>query len=94
MPVPDGHTLALVVLRGEIVVNGEARAAGGQFVLLDRSGADVGIESKTDVTALLLSGEPIDEPVVGHGPFVMNSREEIVRAIEDFNAGKFGRMAG
>ena len=42
---------------------------------------------------LLLSGEPIDEPIVGHGPFVMNSREEIVQAIEDFNSGRFGAQA-
>ena len=93
LPVPKGHTLALVVLNGDVLVNGETKAAGGQFVLLDRAGTGVSVEAKTDATVLLLSGEPIDEPVVGHGPFVTNSREEIVQAIEDFNAGKFGRMA-
>jgi len=93
LPVAEGRTLALIVLNGEIVVNGTARAAGSQFVLLDRAGADVGIEAKTDATVLLLSGEPIDEPVFGYGPFVMNSREEIVQAMEDFNSGKFGQMA-
>lgn len=93
-PVRDGHTLALVVLKGEVVVNGEAKAAGAQFVLLDRAGADVSIEATSDATVLLLSGEPIDEPVFGHGPFVMNSRDEIIQAIDDFNNGRFGRMAG
>ncbi|MGE3333185.1 MAG: pirin family protein [Rhodospirillaceae bacterium] len=93
-PVQEGYTLALVVLKGDVVVNGETKAGGAQFVLLDRAGADVAIEAKTDATILLLSGEPIDEPVFGYGPFVMNNRDEIVRAIEDFNSGKFGRMAG
>ncbi|MGE3475020.1 MAG: pirin family protein [Rhodospirillaceae bacterium] len=93
LPVQDGDTLALVVLKGEVVVNGETKAGAAQFVLLDRAGADVAVEAKTDATVLLLSGEPIDEPVFGYGPFVMNSRDEIVKAIEDFNSGKFGRMA-
>jgi redox-sensitive bicupin YhaK (pirin superfamily) len=91
-PVQDGRTLALVVLKGEVVVNG-AKAGGAQFVLLDREGADVALEAATDATVLLLSGEPIDEPVFGHGPFVMNTRDEIIQAIEDFNTGKFGGMA-
>lgn len=91
-PVPDGRTLALVVLKGEIVVNGQAKATGAQFVLLDREDADVSIEATADATVLLLSGEPIDEPVAGYGPFVMNTRDEIMQAIADFNAGRFGRM--
>ncbi len=93
-PVQEGYTLALVVLKGDVFVNGETNAGGAQFVLLDRADADVAIEAKTDATVLLLSGEPIDEPVFGYGPFVMNNRDEIVKAIEDFNSGKFGRMAG
>jgi redox-sensitive bicupin YhaK (pirin superfamily) len=92
-PVQGGHTLALVVLKGEIVVNGERKVGAAQFALLDRAGADVSVEAKTEATVLLLSGEPIDEPVLGYGPFVMNNRDEIVKAIEDFNSGKFGQMA-
>ena len=59
---------------------------------LDTSGGGVTLEANNDAKVLLLAGEPIDEPVVGYGPFVMNTREEIARAIEDFNSGKFGQM--
>ena len=90
--VPEGHTLALVVLHGTIRVNDSQDAREAQMVLFERAGSTVSIGATSDATVLLLSGEPIDEPVVGYGPFVMNSREEIARAIEDFNAGRFGRM--
>ncbi len=88
----DGHTLALVVLRGTVQVNGETIAREGQLVHLDRAGGSVEIEANSDATVLWLSGEPIDEPVVGYGPFVMNSEVEIRQAVEDFNSGRFGRM--
>jgi redox-sensitive bicupin YhaK (pirin superfamily) len=62
------------------------------MVLLSRDGADTTVEASADSIALVITGEPIDEPVVGYGPFVMNTREEIQRAITDFNAGRFGQM--
>lgn len=93
MPTREGHTLALVVLHGTVLVNGATVAREGQLVHLDRDGSGVEIEANNDATVLWLAGEPIDEPVVGHGPFVMNSEAEIVQAIDDFNAGRFGRMA-
>jgi redox-sensitive bicupin YhaK (pirin superfamily) len=62
------------------------------MVMLDRVGSDVLLEANSDATILLLSGEPIDEPIVGHGPFVMNTQAEIRQAIHDFNSGRFGRM--
>jgi redox-sensitive bicupin YhaK (pirin superfamily) len=89
----EGHTLALVVLRGVVLVNGDAIAREGQLVHLERSGTDVQIEANSDATLLWLSGAPIDEPIVGYGPFVMNSEAEIRQAIDDFNAGRFGGMA-
>lgn len=89
----EGHTLALVVLRGTVLVNGETIAREGQLVHLDTAGSGVEIEANSDATVLWLSGEPIDEPVVGYGPFVMNSEAEIRQAVADFNSGRFGRMA-
>jgi hypothetical protein len=91
--VPEGRTLALVVLKGTVLVNGSEVVREAQLVTLAREGRDVAIEANTDATVLLLSGEPIDEPIVGYGPFVMNSQEEISQAMADFNSGGFGRMA-
>ena len=72
-----------------VEVNGSEIAREAQMVMLDRSGSDVLLEANNEVTVLLLSGAPIDEPIVGHGPFVMNTEDEIRQAITDFNAGRF-----
>ena len=92
LSVPEGHTTAIAVLRGSITVNRSQPAAGAGLVMLDTSGDEVSIEAATDSTLLLLSGVPIAEPIVGYGPFVMNSAQEIETAIDDFRRGKFGRM--
>jgi redox-sensitive bicupin YhaK (pirin superfamily) len=92
MSVPEGHTAAIAVLRGSIMVNGSGRARNAELLVLDRAGDQIDIVADTNSTLLLLSGVPIPEPIVGHGPFVMNSLEEIETAIRDFQSGKFGRM--
>jgi len=89
--VPAGRTLAVVVLHGPVLINDQI-ARDAQMVLLDRAGTELHIEANNDATVLVLSGEPIDEPVVGYGPFVMNSEAEIETAMRDFNSGRFGAM--
>ena len=91
-PIAEGRTLAVVVLRGTVLVNGETVLREAQFAQMSRDGRDVEIEANGDATLLILSGEPIDEPLVGYGPFVMNSQDEIRQAIDDFNSGRFGGM--
>lgn len=90
--LPDGWNTALIVLRGTVQVNGDAIARDAEMVLLDSTGSHVTIEANNDAVLLLLSGEPIDEPIIGYGPFVMNSQEQIAEAIADFNSGRFGSM--
>ncbi|HAT31917.1 MAG TPA: quercetin 2,3-dioxygenase [Janthinobacterium sp.] len=86
-----GRTAMLVVLRGEVKVNGQV-ATAAQMVMLDSGGRRVSLEPGADAHVLLLSGEPIDEPVVAQGPFVMNTQNEIRQAIADFQSGGFGRI--
>jgi redox-sensitive bicupin YhaK (pirin superfamily) len=91
--MPAGRTLVLVVLRGDVLVNGARGAGDAQYVTFDRAAGDVSIAARSDAKLLLLAGEPIDEPIVAHGPFVMNSEQQIRQAISDFNSGRFGQLA-
>ena len=88
---PSGHTGAVFVLKGKVSVNGSA-ARESEFVLLDRQGEGIRIDAESDAKLLILSGEPIDEPVFGYGPFVMNNEAEIRRAIADYQGGKMGHL--
>jgi redox-sensitive bicupin YhaK (pirin superfamily) len=91
LSVPAGHGAALAVLRGAVRANG-SEAQDCELVLFERDGSDIHIEAKSAAKLLLLSGAPIAEPIVGYGPFVMNSRHEIETAMNDFRMGKFGRL--
>ncbi len=93
LAVPDGWTTALVVLKGALRVNGSEPVGAAEVGLFDRAGKSICIDSAKGVTALLLSGEPIDEPIVGSGPFVMNSPQEIRQAMADYQSGKMGHLS-
>ncbi|MDC0663406.1 pirin family protein [Marinobacter sp. SS21] len=92
LAVPAGHTTLIAVLNGTAQINGSDVLRDAELANLDREGQEVLIESNNNARLLVLSGEPIDEPVVGHGPFVMNTHEEIQQAMHDFQAGKFGAL--
>jgi len=93
LEIPETHNLSMVVLRGNVTLNGKEQAGAGQLVGFEKNGGNVHIEAGSEeVKILLLSGVPIDEPVVGYGPFVMNTTEEIRQAISDFKSGKFGSI--
>ncbi|MDE3737747.1 pirin family protein [Metapseudomonas resinovorans] len=87
-----GRNTALVVLRGALLVNGEELVREGQLALFEPAGDELLLEANDQALVLLLSSEPIDEPIVGYGPFVMNSESEIRQAIQDFQSGRFGHM--
>jgi redox-sensitive bicupin YhaK (pirin superfamily) len=91
--LPEEHNAMIAVLAGHVTINGEQPAGEAEIVRLERSGSNVRICADGDSTLRVLTGEPIDEPVIGHGPFVMNSETEIRQAIDDYNAGRFGTIA-
>lgn len=92
LSLPEGHTTLLVVLAGTVLINETEVLRDAELAHLERNGTALTLEANNDAHLLLLSGEPIDEPVVGQGPFVMNTQEEIQQAIMDFQNGKFGML--
>lgn len=91
--VNEGHTVAVVVLKGTVQVNNSQIAREAQMVVLDQVGTEFTIEANTDAKFLILSGLPLNEPIAGYGPFVMNTPAQIDEAIADFNSGRFGTIA-
>ncbi len=89
---PANYNTSLLVIEGSVKVNDVEIIPTDHFVLFENDGEDFTIEALENAIVLVLSGEPINEPIFPHGPFVMNTREEIIQAIEDFNQGKFGHL--
>jgi len=92
LETPEGFTTVLAVLRGTVRVNGSDAIGTAEVGLFDRKGQRIRIDGARDATALLLCGEPIDEPIVGYGPFVMNTGAEIRQAIADYEGGNMGHL--
>ena len=87
----DGFSAGLYIVSGEVTVNGQT-AHGTELVVLDREGNDAEISATSDAVALVMNGAPIDEPVAGYGPFVMNTPREIQQAFADYHAGRLGKI--
>ena len=93
--LPEGHNAALVLLKGDVVVNSVEELSGeAKLAVLSAEGGRVSLDVKKDTILLVLSGEPITEPVASYGPFVMNTEDEIRQAVTDYRAGKMGHLHG
>lgn len=91
--LPEGQNAAVVLLKGKVKLNGETPLEGeAQIAVLDPNGGVVVVEVAEDATLLVLSGEPINEPVASYGPFVMNTQEELAQAVKDYREGKMGHL--
>ena len=89
----DGYVAGLYILRGKLIVNREESASQGELVVFQRDGDQVEIEAVEDAVVLVLNGQPIDEPIVGYGPFVMNTRAQIQQALTDMRTGRIGNVS-
>ena len=90
---PEHFNTALLVIEGAIKVNESENVPVNHFVLFENTGDSFSIKATENAIVLVLSGEPIMEPIVAHGPFVMNTQSEIVKAFDDYHKGKFGTLA-
>jgi redox-sensitive bicupin YhaK (pirin superfamily) len=89
--LPENYNTGLLILEGSIKVN-KTEATENQYVLFENTGTEIEIESLNDAIVLVLSGEPIDEPIYPYGPFLMNNKQEIIQAYQDLENGKFGYL--
>lgn len=90
--VTEGHTTLLVLLSGKVSLNDDQSIEAPSLVVLSREDIEFSLKAEQDSKFLILTGQPLNEPIEGYGPFVMNSKAEIVEAVRDFNSGKFGQM--
>jgi redox-sensitive bicupin YhaK (pirin superfamily) len=94
LALPDGYNTSIFVLQGAVSVNGSPQAGEAELIVCQRNGSQVTIEAREDSQLLIMSGEPIEEPIARYGPFVMNTKAELVQAVQDYQAGKMGHLAG
>ena len=89
---PDNYNTALVLIEGAVIVNAAEEVPSDHFVLMANDGKYFEIEATEDAIILVLSGEPINEPIVARGPFVMNTEDELKQAYQEFTDGEFGEL--
>ncbi|WP_078813549.1 pirin family protein [Prosthecobacter debontii] len=92
LPVPEGHTTAFLLLQGMVTIHGDADAKEGDLAIFERQGQSLTLHAKEEARLLLMAGEPLNEPIAGHGPFVMNTYEEIEAAFDEFQRGEMGGL--
>ncbi len=90
--LPEGYNTGILVAGGSVTVNGSHKAPADHFVLFANDGVRIELKANEEALLLVLSGEPLNEPVAARGPFVMNYPEELREAWEDYYAGKFGYL--
>jgi redox-sensitive bicupin YhaK (pirin superfamily) len=93
LDMPSGHNTAIFVLQDRVSVTESREAGEAELIVCKRNGSRVAIDAQEDSRLLVMSGEPIEEPIARHGPFVMNTREELVQAVKDYQAGKMGHLS-
>lgn len=89
---PENYTTSILMVEGDAMVNEEKKAPQDHFIMFNNDGETFTLEALNDAIILVLSGEPINEPIAAHGPFVMNTEQELIEAFQDFNTGKFGYL--
>ena len=92
LDIKENYNTGLLIIDGEVEINESMIANTDQFILLDSSGSTIDLSANKDSVILSLSGAPLNEPIFQYGPFLMNTKSEIVQAIDDFNNGKFGQL--
>jgi redox-sensitive bicupin YhaK (pirin superfamily) len=89
---PSGYTTAMLAIEGSAVINGDKKLPTNNLALFGREGEEITVEALEDGIFLVMSGEPLNEPIAQYGPFLMNTNAEIAQAIDDYRNGKFGNL--
>lgn len=93
LTLPSGNTASIFVLQGRASVNGTTEAGEAELIVCKRNGSEVSVEARKDSRLLVMAGTPIDEPIARYGPFVMNTKAELIQAVQDYQAGRMGHLS-
>ena len=89
--IPQDFNCSVLILEGDVIIN-DSKVVENQMVLFNNDGQTINVKANTDSILLVMAGQPLNEPIFSYGPFLMNTKQQIIEAIEDFNAGKFGEL--